>query len=188
MRQILICISGPSGVGKGTLVRELIKDDPTLALSVSCTTRKPRRGEEDGREYFFISREEFERGIETGEFIEYDDHFGNYYGTPKSYVESQLAAGRDVVLEIDVVGTLAVKKVRNDCVTVFIAPPSEETLEERLQNRGSESAEQLALRHERVAFEYKQAQQYDHIVINDELEVAIAALRDIIKREKEREV
>ncbi len=188
MRQVLICISGPSGVGKGTLVRELMKEDPTLSLSVSATTRKPRRGEEEGREYFFLSREQFEKGIRAGEFIEYDDHFGNLYGTPKGYVEAQIAAGKSVILEIDVVGTLSVKERRPDCVTIFIAPPSPEALDKRLLGRGSESEEQIRERKARAEYEYELSKKYDHIVINDVFADALKELRAIIEQEKQREV
>ncbi len=183
-RDLLICISGPSGVGKGTLVKELTRDDPNLVLSVSCTTRAPRKGERDGVEYFFISREEFERGIEAGDFIEYDEHFGNYYGTLRSYVEGQLALHRSVILEIDVVGSLAVKKQMENVVTVFIAPPSAEALESRLKGRGSESEEQLAMRRARVEYEFSKSKEYDYVVVNDDLESALGELRSLIQKEK----
>ncbi len=184
MRDLLICISGPSGVGKGTLVKALTREDENLVLSVSCTTRPPRKGETNGVEYFFLSREEFERGIEEGDFIEYDEHFGNYYGTLRSYVEGQLALHRSVILEIDVVGSLAVKKKMDNVITVFIAPPSAEALESRLTGRGSESEEQLAMRRARTEYEYAKSKEYDYIVVNDDLGRALGELRALIQKEK----
>lgn len=127
MRNILMAISGPSGVGKGTLVKELISARTDVAVSVSCTTRAPREGEKDGKDYFFLTREEFLRRAAEGEFLEYDEHFGNYYGTPKSFVRETLRE-KSVILEIDVVGALNAKKVFPDCVLIMIVPPSAEEL------------------------------------------------------------
>lgn len=184
MRALLFCISGPSGVGKGTLVRELLKIEPELALSISCTTRAPRPGEREGVEYFFTTRETFERGIAAGEFIEYDDHFGNYYGTPKKYVFDEMAKGRSVILEIDVVGALIVKRDYGEkVINILIVPPSEEALDARLKGRGSESAEQIALRKKRVEYELSKAKEYDYVVVNDDLMRATYELRDIFRKE-----
>ncbi len=191
MRNLLFCISGPSGVGKGTLVKALVAADPSLALSVSCTTRAPRKGEKDGVEYFFISREEFLRIRDEDGFIESDEHFGNFYGTPKSYVYEQLAAKRSVILEIDVVGSLIVKRAQMSgvhVVTVMIVPPSAEALEKRLKTRGSETEQQLSLRHARVEYELSMSKDYDYVVVNDDFDEALKELRAIIQWEKTSEV
>lgn len=185
---LLFCISGPSGVGKGTLVTELVRTDPTLALSVSMTTRRPRKGEKEGVHYFFRTREEFERGIRENAFIEYDEHFGNYYGTPKEYVFEKMREHVSVLLEIDVVGALNVKKVYGDrVVTVLIVPPTMGDLEERLRHRGSETEEQIAERKARVEYELAMAKDYDYVVVNDRFNDALDALRALIEKEKNKE-
>ncbi len=190
MRDLLFCISGPSGVGKGTLVRELIKRDASLALSVSCTTRPPRKGEREGIDYFFIDRATFEEDIRRDAFVEYDEHFGNYYGTPRSYVEKQLAAHRSVLLEIDVVGALNVKRAYHargegdKVVTILIAPPDLASLEARLLHRGSETREQLELRRARVGYELSMAKEFDYTVVNDDLSAATDELAAVIHQEK----
>ena len=132
MKNILMAISGPSGVGKGTLVKALLAEREDVTVSVSCTTRPPRAGERDGKEYFFLTRAEFERRIAEDDFLEYDEHFGNYYGTPKSFVRETLKK-KSVILEIDVVGALNAKKVFPECVLIMIVPPSEEELKKRVQ-------------------------------------------------------
>lgn len=191
MREVLFCISGPSGVGKGTLVRELVKADPTLALSISCTTRSPRKGERDGVDYFFISREEFLRRKAEQDFIECDEHFGSYYGTPKSFVFEKLKEHKSVLLEIDVVGALSVKRTYEsegwNVVLIMIVPPSIEALESRLSRRGSESEEQLTARRTRVNYELSQRDQYDYVVINDKLSDALEEMKRIISEEKNRD-
>lgn len=179
MKNILIAISGPSGVGKGTIVKTLLQRREDLALSVSCTTREARAGEQDGREYFFLSREEFLRRAGEGEFLEYDEHFGNLYGTPKSFVKEKLKE-KSVVLEIDVVGALNAKKEFPDCVLIMVAPPSEKELAERLKGRNSETEEQIKSRLERLEFELSQREKYDFVVVNDELEKAVEAIEHIV--------
>ncbi len=185
MKSMLFCISGPSGVGKGTLVRELLRRDPSLALSVSCTTRRPRKGERDGVEYFFISHSAFMKGIEEDAFIEYDGHFREYYGTPRGYVAEQLEAGRSVLLEIDVNGALKVRGSEKETPvsTIFIVPPSREALEARLKGRASETEEQVAERQARVDYEYSRMKEFDHVVLNDDLNAAVQELLDIIHSE-----
>ncbi|MDE7158767.1 MAG: guanylate kinase [Clostridiales bacterium] len=185
MRNVLFVISGPSGVGKGTLVKLLLKEDPTLALSVSCTTRSPREGEENGREYYFISKEEFAARIAANDFFEYDEHFGNFYGTPRTEVKNQLDT-KSVILEIDVVGGLNVKKLAPDVVLILIAPPSAEELVRRLHHRDSESEEAVALRLRRMEYELAQKKFYDYTIVNDDLMETKKKLQTIILFEKNR--
>lgn len=179
MKGTLIVVSGPSGVGKGTIVKSLIKRRSDVVESVSCTTRAPRQGEVHGREYYFLSKEEFLRRIEEDDFLEYDEHFGNYYGTPKSFVRETLKE-KSVILEIDVVGGLNAKKAFPDCVLVMIAPPSVEELKRRLQSRGTETDEQIENRLKRLEYELSQSEKYDYVIVNDCLESAIDALSDIV--------
>lgn len=185
----IFVISGPSGVGKGTLVRLLMAEDPSLALSVSCTTRQPRPGERNGQEYFFLSREEFLARCEKGDFLEYDEHFGYFYGTPKSFVTEQLRT-KSVILEIDVMGAAKVKRSwQNEdasLVMILIIPPDLDELERRLKGRKSESEEERRNRLERVRFELSQREEYDYVVINDDLQKTKQKLQAIIADEKKR--
>ena len=182
MRHILMAISGPAGVGKGTIVKTIIAKRDDVVESVSCTTRKPRAGEIDGRHYFFISKEEFLRRIEEKDFLEYDEHFGNYYGTPRSFVEETLKT-KSVILEIDVVGSLNVKKEFPELVLVMIAPPSVEELKRRLIGRGSEDEESLKTRLARLDYELAQRDKYDYYIVNDDLDTAIAEVEAILDDE-----
>ncbi|MDE7296579.1 MAG: guanylate kinase [Clostridia bacterium] len=189
MRNILFAISGPSGVGKGTLVKRILSENDNLALSISCTSRKPRRGEENGREYYFVSREEFQQRISENDFLEYDEHFGNYYGTPKSFVLEQLK-DKSVILEIDVVGALHAKELMlGECRTVLImvVPPDFDTLRSRLTGRSSETEEEMLTRMERVKYELSMQDKYDYIVVNDDLNEAKERLLNIIDQEIIRE-
>lgn len=188
MRNRLFVISGPAGVGKGTLVKLLLKEDPALALSISCTTRAPRKGEVDGREYFFLTKEEFQKRIAAGDFLEWDEHFGNCYGTPKSFVLEQLEE-KSVILEIDVAGAMQVMKNNTGfghIVLIMIVPPDMETLKNRLVGRGSETEEQLQNRLGRVQYEFAQKEKYDYVVVNDNLEEAKRTLQNIILQETNR--
>ena len=153
-----------------------------MVESVSCTTREPREGEIHGKHYFFLSREEFLRRIEENDFLEYDEHFGNYYGTPKSFVEETLKT-KSVIMEIDVVGSLNAKKVFPECVLVMILPPSMAELKKRLVGRGSESEEEIEGRLARLEYEVSQKSKYDYIIVNDDLETAIAEVCKIIDGE-----
>lgn len=182
MRHILMAVSGPAGVGKGTIVKTIIAKRDDVVESVSCTTRKPRAGEIDGKHYFFISKEEFLRRIEEKDFLEYDEHFGNYYGTPRSFVEETLKT-KSVILEIDVVGSLNVKKEFPELVLVMIAPPSVEELKRRLIGRGSEDEESLKTRLARLDYELAQRDKYDYYIVNDDLDTAIAEVEAILDDE-----
>ena len=181
-KHILMAVSGPSGVGKGTIVKTLLSRRDDVVESVSCTTRAPREGEIPGKHYFFLSHEEFKRRIEENDFLEYDEHFGNYYGTPKSFVEETLKT-KSVIMEIDVVGSLNAKKVFPDCVLVMIVPPSLEELKKRLIGRGTEGEEQIEGRLARLEYEIAQKDKYDYIIVNDDLETAIAEVSKIIDGE-----
>ena len=184
MRNVLIAVSGPSGVGKGTLVKTLIQRREDVVESVSCTTRAPRAGEVDGKAYFFLSKEEFLRRIQEGDFLEYDQHFDHYYGTPKSFVAETLK-NKSVVMEIDVVGSLNAKKVFPECILIFVLPPSMEELERRLAGRQSETEEQIKNRLARMQFELTQKDKYDYVIVNDDFETAYQELVGIIDKEKQ---
>ncbi|MBQ7368793.1 MAG: guanylate kinase [Clostridia bacterium] len=179
MKGKLLAVSGPSGVGKGTIVKTLVKRRADIAESVSCTTRAPREGEKHGREYYFLTKEEFLRRIAENDFLEYDEHFGNYYGTPKSFVRETLKE-KSVILEIDVVGALNAKKAFPDCVLVMIAPPSVAELKRRLIGRGSETDAEIENRLSRLEYELSQKDNYDFVIVNDDLETAIQELEKII--------
>lgn len=183
MKNLLIVLSGPSGVGKGTIVKRLT-ENKNFTLSVSCTTRPPREGETDGKSYFFISKEEFLNGIETGGFLEYSNHFGNFYGTPKKFVDEQLKT-KDVILEIEVDGALCVKRAHPEALLIMILPPSVEELKSRLKGRGSESDEKILERLSRMDYEISKSEFYDFTVINDDLEQAVKDIKNIIKTKKE---
>lgn len=176
-RGLLIVVSGPSGAGKGTVLAHTIANYPTLRYSVSVTTRKPRAGEKEGVNYYFKTLEEFEELLSTGEFLEYQKVYDNYYGTPFSKVRQQLNEGYDVVLEIDVKGALEVKNKYPDAVMIFISPAKRETIEERLRGRSTESEEQLKIRTASAIEEIKQAVFYDYIVVNED---ALKGAQDII--------
>ena len=182
---LLLVISGPAGVGKGTINLSLISRNSDIRMSVSATTRQPRPGEIDGVHYFFKTEEEFRKMIESGAFLEYMRVFNtHYYGTPKSFVEQELAEGRSVILEIDVQGAMRVKAAYPDAVLIFIAPPSMSELKSRLIHRGTESSEAIDRRFETAYQEMKYIDQYDYVVVNDILDLAIARTEDIIVAER----
>lgn len=180
-RGVLFVFSGPSGVGKGTLKAKLFEEfADRIAYSVSATTRGPREGEMDGKDYFFISRQEFERRVKNNEFLEHAEFAGNCYGTPRAYVEKLLDSGMNVVLEIDVQGALQVMKSMPECVSVFILPPSFEELEHRLRGRGTETEEKVRERLETAKRELPYAPQYDYQIVNGgDIEAAYQSLRDV---------
>lgn len=185
IRGELIVISGPSGVGKGTICEALLKGDPRLRMSVSATTRAPRPGEVDGQHYHFVTRDAFEEMIRADELLEYMDVFGmNYYGTPEKFVDKTLAAGFDVILEIDVNGARNVKQKRPEAITIFIAPPSMRALHARLERRGTETAEQIGLRYAIAREEMACLPGYDYLVVNDELGRAEADVACILRAQR----
>lgn len=179
---ILTVISGFSGAGKGTIMKELIHKYPYF-LSISATTRKPREGEVDGREYFFHTREEFEHMIADNELIEWAEYVGNYYGTPKKVVEQQLAEGKDVILEIEMQGGLLVKKQFPDALLIFVTPPSAEELKNRLYGRGTEEEEEIRKRLYHAKEEASYMKYYDYLVVNDQLDDAVTQIHTIISNE-----
>ena len=178
-------ITGPSGVGKGTLIAELCRRVPRLELSVSATTREPRPGEVDGRDYYFLDREEFDRRAHANEFLEHAAYSGNRYGTLRSEVERRLATGASVLLEIEVQGARQVRAAMPEATLVFIAPPDPGTLRERLERRGTDDEAAVAERLRTAELELDAQQEFAHVVVNDELEQAAEELERIVRKELE---
>ena len=177
---VLVVVSGFSGVGKGTIMHRLIEKYEGYALSISATTRSPRAGEMDGREYFFHTKEEFRRMIARDELVEYACYCDNYYGTPRKYVEEQMAQGKDVILEIEIQGALKIKAKYPDALLLFIMPPSGAALRERLIGRGTETAEVIEARLERAKAEADGIDSYDYILVNDNLEVCVDQMHELV--------
>lgn len=181
---ILIVVSGFSGSGKGTLMKELLKRyEEKYALSISATTRRPREGEADGREYFFKTHDEFEKMIAKKELIEYAKYVDNYYGTPKTYVDEQLSLGKDVILEIEIQGALKVKEQFPETLLLFVTPPDVETLRNRLVGRGTETMDVIESRMAQAAREAEGMEQYDYLIINDDLDTCVEEMHQIILSE-----
>ena len=172
---ILVVVSGFSGAGKGTLMKELLKRYDNYALSVSATTRQPREGEKDGEDYFFVNREYFQQMIEEGRLVEYAQYVNHYYGTPRDYVEKKMAEGKDVILEIEIQGALKVKKRFPDALLIFVTPPSAGELRRRLVGRGTETIEVINARLRRAAEEA-----YDYLLINDEIDACVEQMHQLI--------
>lgn len=177
---ILMVLSGFSGAGKGTLVKELLKKYDNYALSISMTTRAPREGERHGVEYFFTDKQHFEEIINQNGLIEHASYCGNYYGTPRAYVEEQMAAGRNVILEIEIQGALKIKEKFPESLLIFVTPPSAGELKRRLEKRGTESAEVISQRLARAVEESEGIEAYDYIVINDDLEACVEEIHRLV--------
>lgn len=180
----LFVLSGSSGVGKGTVLKGFLQKNPNFMLSISCTTRKPREGEVDGVNYFFLTKEEFQKNINENKFLEWAQFAGNFYGTKKKYINQCLEDGRDIILEIDTQGALQVKKQMPEAVLIFICPPSLEALENRLRGRHTEDEETIQKRLNEVKIELERAEKFDYKIVNDELEKAIAELEKVINGEQ----
>ena len=186
-RGILLVLSGFSGSGKGTVVKEVMKKySDTYALSVSATSRQPRPGERDGIEYFFKTREEFEEMIAKDELVEYAQYVSNYYGTPKAYVEEQLAAGKDVILEIEIQGALKIKEKFPETLLLFMTPPSADELKDRLVGRGTETMDVVESRLARAVEEAQGIEKYDYIIVNDDLAECVERFHSIVSNEHDR--
>lgn len=180
---LLMVISGPSGTGKGTLVKHLLKRNNNIQLSVSATTRDPRPGEVDEVNYFFLTKDDFEKKLENGEFLEHAEVYGNYYGTPKAFVEKQLKKGNNVLLEIDILGAMQIREKFEEAVFLFIIPPSLEELQRRIERRGTETPEQMSKRMNSSLEEIKELKKYDYVILNDEVEKATTLIESIIDAE-----
>lgn len=181
-------ISGFSGAGKGTIIKEMLQRYDNYALSISATTRGPREGEIEGVSYFFKSKEEFEQMIEENQFIEYAQYVDNYYGTPRAYVEQQMAAGKNVILEIELQGALKVQKQYKDALLLFITPPTAKELEERLVGRGTEATEIISKRMSRAFEESYYMKNYDYIVVNEEVVKCAETIHNIVLAEQSRSI
>ena len=177
---ILVVVSGFSGAGKGTLMKELLKRYDNYALSVSATTRQPREGEKDGEDYFFVNREYFQQMIEEGRLVEYAQYVNHYYGTPRDYVEKKMAEGKDVILEIEIQGALKVKKRFPDALLIFVTAPSAGELLRRLVGRGTETIEVINARLRRAAEEASGMEAYDYLLINDEIDACVEQMHQLI--------
>ncbi len=178
---ILVVLSGFSGSGKGTLVKRLLEEYDNYALSISMTTRMPRPGEEHGKSYFFVTKEEFQSTIERNGLLEYAQYCDNFYGTPKAYVEEQLANGKDVILEIEVQGALQIKEKFPETLLLFVTPPSAQVLKDRLAGRGTETEDVINKRMRRAAEESESMSLYDNIIVNDDLEACVKFTHNVIQ-------
>ena len=183
-RGLLIVVSGASGTGKGTVCKKILNDLPEVAYSISATTRAPRPGEVDGKEYYFLDVDEFKNWIADGKFLEYAEVYGNFYGTPLNKIEERLNRGEDILLEIDVQGALNVKKKCPEGIYIFLLPPSLEELKRRIEGRGTETPESLSRRLKNAVAEIKIGTEYDYVVVNDTINNAVAQIKSIIAAER----
>lgn len=181
---ILIIISAPSGAGKGSVISEMCKQNDNLWVSISATSRPIRSNDVEGETYYFLSKEEFEQKIKEGYFLEYTNYVGNYYGTPKQYIQEHLDKGKDVILEIEIEGAMNVKKMIPEALCVFIMPPSLKELKRRLENRGTDTKDKILERFKTAYREINEVTKYNYVVVNDTLEVAADKVLSIIKAEK----
>ena len=180
----LMVISGPSGCGKDTVIKEVLKNNNNLWISISCTSRPPREGEIHGKDYFFLTREEFEKKIKTNDLLEYAEYAGNYYGTPKSEIQQKLDSGIDVVLIIEIQGALKIKEILPETLFIFIMPPSMKELRNRLLGRNTETKEKAIERFKTAYKEINEVTKYNYVIVNDEIEVAANKINSIITAEK----
>lgn len=185
-RGLLTVISGPSGCGKDTVVKEVMKKNKNTWLSISCTSREKRGKEKDGVDYYFLSKEEFEKKIENNELLEYAEYADNYYGTPKEHIESHLKKGEDVFLVIEIQGALKIKELLPDTLFIFILPPSMRELRRRLENRKTETPEKINKRFKTAYKEINEVAKYNYVIVNDEVEKAAAKLNSILVAERSR--
>lgn len=183
---ILVVVSGFSGAGKGTLMKALVQQYGSYALSISATTRKPRKGETDGQEYFFVTRERFEDMIDKDQLIEYASYVDHYYGTPRQYVIRQMEQGQDVILEIEIQGALKIKEKFPEAVLLFVMPPSVKALKERLIGRGTETTEVIQARLHRASQEAEGMDSYDYILINDQVDTCVRQMHQLIQSQHNR--
>ncbi len=182
----LLCLASPSGGGKSTVARHLLSKYKNLSFSISATTRQPRKKELDGREYYFLSKEEFEKRIESGKLVEYEEIFGNYYGTLKFEVDRLLNAGYNIIFDIDVKGALSIKQVYpGDTITIFLKPESPEVLECRLRKRSSETEEQIQTRLARAEMEMNMQDKFDYVIVNEKLEDTFRQVEEVIEQNME---
>lgn len=180
----LVVISGPSGAGKGTIITELLKKNKNIHLSISMTSRPMRGKEQEGKEYYFITREEFEQKIKEKELLEYAEYGGNYYGTPRGKINEYLNQGKDVILEIEIQGALKIKETIPEALFIFIMPPTMEELKRRLKNRNTETEDKILLRFQRAYEEINEVTKYNYVVLNDNLEKAVDKVNAILLAER----
>lgn len=183
---LLIVVSGPAGAGKGTVLTQVLKNNNSVVFSVSATSRSPRLGEVDGKSYYFVSKKKFEEMITNNDLLEWVEYCGNYYGTPKAYVETEMAKGLIVILEIEVEGAEKIKTQYPDAISIFITPPTLEELKERIKKRGTEPPDIIEKRMERAQKELEQMGDYDYIIINDTVEESTSKFLEILERERQK--
>lgn len=181
---LLIVVCGPSGVGKGTLLSKILNEDKKIMFSVSATTREPRQGENEGIDYFFKTKVQFEDMIKNDDLLEWVKYCDNYYGTPKAFIDSSISDGNDVILDIEVEGAMRVKEKYPECILVFVVPPTIEELKKRIEKRGSESSISVSKRLKRAEEELNYIDKYDYVIVNDDVNEAINELKSIIVAEK----